>query len=500
MSDQVTIGALPQQSVQRLELFDRVLGRQVTVPVAPGDDGEVSPAHADLAGDVFHQLHRREPELLPVDQVPAGRQVNHKLLEWMAGSPGFQDAAATCAGSIMAARSSAGLLWQNLTSDEALQAALQLQEQAAEAEARAAELEALARGYQDIDPEQAQGHRDKALQLRQQATGLAGEASDKLDQQLGNPVARARLAATAEQAKQEARQINQELAGWGFGPGTATWEDPAEVLAFYEQLTPHARMIAEIAGRVRAAMAAARRTRVPSGQVPIDVEFTQDISRILPDQLIRLAPGWLPADRADALIQFFGGGLLGIKPAGDGDAAGDFVAGVDVSGSMRGGRDAVAKGIALGMAQAARDSDDYREYVLFSFSAGSSSIAAVRSTDGWREHLQWAGAGSGGGTDFNTALIESMIYMEDMDRPDACDLTIISDGIGLVDILVANDWRRLADQYGWRMLFIPVAYDDMGLAGDLSLAELADQVMSLAELDAQQGTDLARQALAGFYR
>lgn len=495
VSKQFKQQAKPAQSVQALNSFDRALGGMVQMELGqrPADNTQ-----RDLAGDIFHYLHKEQPELL--DEVPAGRQVNKALLEWMGEGAGFADAADQCAGSIVASRAAAGIIWHNLVTDEALAAALERQQEADWQEKVARDNQALADAYDQAGmPAPPQDYAGQADKARQAAEAASAEAMAALAAQVNNPLTRARMADKAGQAAEQAKEINDVMKGWGMGPGTATYEDPAEALAFYEQLTPHARRIADIAGRVRAAMAGSRRERVASGAVAVDMQYTQDLNLVLPEQTIRMANGWPVADQVVARMQYLASGLLGIMPGGDEDAAGDFVVGTDVSGSMKGGRDAVAKGIALGMAQAARDSDSYREYQLFAFSSGSQAITTVRSTDSWRLHMEWAGASAGGGTDFDLAMEQAMDEMMLMRRPDDADFTIISDGIGRVDNATADRWRGHADLYGWRMLFVPVASDRMGVNGT-SLAELADEVIGLAELDAEHGTDLAREAMTRFYR
>ena len=73
------ISVEPKLSTLELNRLDRALSRVVKMSVANAPENEVE---ADLAGDVFHSLHR-EPDTRT--ELPEGREINSHLLDWAKG-------------------------------------------------------------------------------------------------------------------------------------------------------------------------------------------------------------------------------------------------------------------------------------------------------------------------------------------------------------------------------------------------------------------------------
>ncbi len=474
------VRALPDTPVNVLTVAERALGRLLRVQLQREPQGD---AEADLAGDAFFALYKASPALR--EEVPPERSVNRALLEWAQSTAGWEQSRAHTVANLPAALAAAGLLWGLLTSEEALQEALKKQEEAEERAREAAALEAASQGLwvagMDGEAEEAA---QRAQRLRGEAQALAQAAKEKLAEAQDNAMTRAAVAHAVRQAAQEASEVAQVMGGWGLGPGSDVRIDPRAALDFIRRNSAKLRRIAALAGRMRGIALQARRERVTHGPIPAEAALTRDLRHTFPTELALLHPNAPAVLRAEAIARWAEAGLLGWRLRGDAEKRGPFVAAVDVSGSMRGEREIVAKAVALGVAQVARA--EGRKYILFTFGSDDDPVYAVASDQGWEEHLRWAEMSRGGGTSFNRALRETMKRLREMNARGA-DALFISDGEAVVADEVARQWRAFREATGARLLYVPVAQ------GYGSIERLADRIVPLAELDEKAGEGLARE-------
>lgn len=474
------VRALPNIPVNALTPAERALGRLLRVRLQREPRGD---AEADLAGDAFFALYKASPELR--EDVPPERAVNRALLEWAQSTTGWEQSRAHTVANLPAALAAAGLLWGLLTSEEALQEALKKQEEAEEKAREAAALEAAAQGLQAAGMEdEAARVAQRAQRLRNEAQALGEAAMQEITQTQDDPMTRAAVAHAVRQAAQEASEVAQVMGGWGLGPGSDVRVDPRAALEFIRRNTAKLRRIAALAGRMRGVALQARRERVAHGPIPAEANLTRDLLRVFPTELALLHPNAPAVLRAEAIARWAEAGLLGWRLRGDAEKRGPFVAAVDVSGSMRGEREIVAKAVALGVAQVARA--EGRKYILFTFGSDTDPVYVVTSDQGWEEHLQWAEKSRGGGTSFNRALRETMKRLREMNARGA-DALFISDGEARVADEVARAWQNFRETTGARLLYVPVAQ------GYGSIERLADRIVPLAELDEKAGEGLARE-------
>jgi uncharacterized protein with von Willebrand factor type A (vWA) domain len=154
---------------------------------------------------------------------------------------------------------------------------------------------------------------------------------------------------------------------------------------------------------------------------------------------------------------------------------------------MAGEREIVAKGVALGIAQAARA--EGRAYILFTFGADRDPVCVVSSEQDWPQHLDWAEYSRGGGTSFNKALAETMNHLTKLGQcTKGADALFISDGEARVAADVAGTWQRFRRDHGARLMYVPVAH------GYGSIEHLADLIIPVSQLDQATGEALAYKA------
>jgi uncharacterized protein with von Willebrand factor type A (vWA) domain len=434
-------------------------------------------AASDLAGDLFWNLYDRAPS--KAAEVPAERDVNDALINWAQDGQQWQTMRDSTVGNLPAAVGASQLMWNLLATDEAYSEALQLQERAEQAR-QEAQAERMTQQNMQAGGLDAQAQAAGALADLKEADAdqLFAEASMAIEGLAGDVVAQASIAAAAKKAGEEAGEIATVMAGYGLGPGDAVRQDASQALEFLNSMTDKIRAIAQLAGRVRGIALSAGREKVQYGPVLTKVGMTKDLTRVMPSELALLrpdVPDWLRATQLAKLVE---GGLLGWMPGGDRDQQGPFVAMVDISPSMWGEREIMCKGVALGLAQAARAKG--REYILATFASGSLSIKRVTSQDSWQRHLEWAEYTAHGGTDFDLALGEALEQLDNLGKPDSADLMFLSDGEGHVTQRAAMAWKAYAQAHGSRLLYVPVC-PEVHSWDHYNLPEYCDQVIPIDE-------------------
>lgn len=488
------VNALSQVPTVQLNSPNRAIGRLTNVTVY-GDE-PAGPAQSDLVGDVLFSMFLDDPK--PVGEVPAERQLNRQLLDWMQSSHGWEQSRNSTAGNLPAAATAAPLMWAHLQSDEAIQEALKKQEEADAAAKDARSFQSQANAMQmaaDIAGQtgdaQAQAERQamandlqtQANEAKANAQSLAQAAMDQVAKERAKPLKDAAMATAARDASEAARDVADAMAGWGMGPGSHVKSDPAAALEFLKLNQAKLNQIAKMAGRMRGFAMSGKREKVPMGITPTKVGYTRDFTKIFASELAYLNPEAPAVLRAPKVDSYVNQGLMGYVTEGDKEERGPFVAGVDVSPSMRvRGREIVAKGVALGIAQTAQA--DGRDYILFCFASGPTKIEVVTNRDDWKQHLTWAGTATSGGTDFDMAITKGMELLGNVDN---ADFLFISDGEGMVSPDTAKAWNTFKEETGARMFYVPVA------AGYPDIEIIADRVYHLTDLEEETGAELAQE-------
>ena len=456
---------------------ERALSRVVDVPgVEAGND-----VSGDLFADTFWGLNGN-PLL---SHVPEGRETNHALQAWVEQTDGWRKAIGNTRGNLPATIATAAYMHMALSSDQAVKAALELAEKAAELQEKQAGLEAAAEALKDSNPEQSAAAAAAAAGMAGDVEAARSAAAHRMDAVRDNAYNQAVMRRVMDEAGDKAAEVNAAYRGWGHGAGNPGTMDPAEALEFLDAYGGKVQEILNVAGRVRGFGSDARAQTVGEGVVPVSVTMRRSLGDLLPSEAILLTDGVDEAIRERQWTAFLEGGLLGYEYEETEEDAGPFVAAVDVSGSMYGRREIVAKGVALGCAQIARESDD-RPYMIFSFSSDQDVTIPVSSDDGWRTHIEWAQKTIGGGTDFGLALDTAIASLEQMDeRGHKADIMFVSDGDAGVDDVTKEKWLAYKAATGARLIYIGVNSNPYMREID-ELADLAIFVDDVTDDDSQK--------------
>lgn len=504
------INVLASKPVNKLNLSERLLGRRVTMPVYA--EGELTPAALDLGADTFWALFKREPELTPV----MGREGNHAILSWALDNPGTQKARQSVIGNLVASTTSAALMHVHLMSDEVAAEVLKKQEEseqaaaaaeAAQQAAAAAEAAVSAFGQAEAEAndqaaaaeaagdsraknaaKQAAAAAAKAKKQAQQAaaaakvaeaeakanhSAAAAELAELAEKLASDKVSRASLQQAAQKAAEDGKDLADQLESWGLDPANPSTLDIAAALRYAQNSDNKIARIARVLGQAKKiALTQRQGAMTEKGHTPTSVIYTQELNALFPEELARLSDHTPAVSRLMTWGSYLDHGLMGWEKKSPAKEKGNFYAIVDESGSMgwHGAyREVAAKGVALGIAAAAKQ--DGRRFRLGAFSSDSIAIRETDSSASFDELIAWAEQFQDGGTDFDYA-ITWLLDQAEADQDPKADLVIISDGDG--GYLTPEVIHRLnvdRQRKGFRLYYIAIG----GVFA--RLAELADIVI-----------------------
>lgn len=324
----------------------------------------------------------------------------------------------------------------------------------------------------------------RAMELEETAKAFQGEA-DRADQagadmldKLDDPISKYSFGQTAKEAQQHVKQLSNDLNSFGFGPGDPVRTNPGEAIALARKFGSKIARIANVIGRCRSIARKAKGDRVPNSPLSTEIGYTRDLTKILPIDRLYLSRNAPAPLRAIHVAQWANSGLPGNIPTNEGKTHGAFVAAVDCSGSMAGEAEILAKGLALGVIQAATAEHKARKWAAFQFS-DSRRFPTVTSDQDWRAVMQWLETFESGGTNIGTA-IQRAIKLAKMlqaqgERP---DVILLTDGHGTLSERARIEWLEFAEEHNARLFYVPI-----GASPQPDVLELAPIVIPVSVLN-----------------
>lgn len=483
----------PDHPVIATGITDRALGRMMSATLTSEPQ---SKAEEDLVGDAFFSLWRNNPKT--VENPRPDRAVNKLLMDWVLSTPDFQQARASAVGNLPASLASAGFLWSSLTTEKALQDALDKQRQAEAKEDEADQhYQDMAKAMQDGNQKSAEKHKQAAEKAHQEAQELAQQAQSAIQKMQNNPLAQGMIKQAVKEAGEKGEEVAAIMDGWGIGEGDVSMEDATELVNLAIQASDTFKRLGELIGRFeKIAAKTSENTRKEYTGAVSEPTLTNDINRLFPTErayLSQLAPPYLRAQYVARL--FAGGGLLGWRPKAEGKRKGSFVGMIDRSGSMYGGELDTAKAIALGIGRALLEDQGMveRKYQMAYFDDSVNNIV-VDSDDSWQKHVEWASVNSAGGTDFNDALNYAIATIEQFkkDGVSGADILFITDGEAGVSDETVLRLNKLKEDVGTRLLLVLIGGSGghyRGYRNYSDITDLADTVIRVNSTDFQNNAE-----------
>lgn len=472
----------------------RALGRMVNLTL-PDPTNEKTHFHGqverDLAADSFWQYFLPNPEL--TEEVGPERQLNRALLDWVKESPQFEASRMQTNGSMLTSAVAAGILYQSLMTDEAIALALKKAQEAEEAAQQAEQDENTANLMEKLGLQPGEGQpdpnalRQRADKNRAKAQALGQAATDAAEKSMKTGKGTATRAMAVKKAADKAGDVRQMCEAWGMEEGDGLGVDVASMLNMLKS-TYQGKMaeITRLMGRIKGM--ALNQKAVKSAQktnVIVEDGYTQNLLNLFPSERAFLRPDANPLLRAEHFAAYADRGLLGMVEGSDTKYEGGLVVAVDGSGSMNGDREIRAKALALGIAQAAKETN--QPWRMFTFSSGwRNDFIEIDSTQDTPALLEWAEKMQGGGTDFDAALNKAMDEVEALgERSASTDVVMITDGECDVTAETTKRYEEMRERLGTRLIYLMV--------GSASRVSQLDKMVSV-RVDMADGSDLDKAA------
>lgn len=475
-----------KSSVLELSGINRALGRVVDIPSPEGEDSQ---SIRDLFSDSFHSLYG---SLGFKEETPGDRPINRMLLEWAESTPSWPKMISNTAGSIVASALSTLVLGNTLLSDEAFASALAIQEQLEEAlEEQQEQQQAADEASEEGDEEAAAEAQAKADEAGEKAEGLSEKLEAAAESMPENPFGKGAMSEAVKDAADKSEEVADVMNGFGLEDGADGQRINAdEVEEFVNKFSDKIQMIAKLAGRFRGLATSTRENKQSDDAVPVDVSYVRDPSKMFIGELAKLSPHAHPVFRALQVARLDSHGLPGWDIDSDGDSYGPFVALIDESGSMGGMPEIYAKGVAYGLAQAARNDD--RPYHLVGFSSHDRHLHSVSDVDGWGDHMDFFQQFAGHGTNIGGAIELGLNKIEEMGKVGkSADLVLVSDGQGYVGEETLERLRVEKAERGLRFLIVAIGYTSP--YRDDPLEELADRKIEIESIVGDDADALAEE-------
>jgi len=458
----------------------RALGRMVDLNLSNENAQATQPTAQDLGRDAFWELYMPEPTVKPAAEIPADRKINRRLLDWVKKSPSWESSRSKATGSALLSAVSAPLLWEVLTTDDAIKEALKAEEKAQAEEKEAQNLEKAAQEAENAGQQNSAENFKKQSQSHQQAAQAARQAANDKMSKIEGDLAEAGVRASAiKQADEKATEVATITTGWGIDPGSV---QPADIKNILQTMTDYKDVIDKITakmGRVKGIAVNVRSTQPRKESLVIATDgYTQNLPNIFPGELAYLRPDAPAAIRAETMGRYCDHGLVGLIPGNENVEEGALVIAVDRSGSMDGDRVIKAHALALGISQSAKGT---QKFTIFGFSQNK-NFPTITSENTPQETIEWAAQSTSGGTNFNLALNHAMDIVDGMDETDAkgADIVIITDGEAGIDGETAKRYRDLRSLNGTRLVYLQVG-SKVDIQRYPDLPKLASAILSIGD-------------------
>jgi uncharacterized protein with von Willebrand factor type A (vWA) domain len=443
-----------------------------------------------LTRDVFYSYHTHDmPQI--VEPVDPGVELHKRILPKLMTTDDHatarnitRDSPTTAAIATMAAVNALKeVLGDELA--EQMREAEEYQQHAQQASDATGQLEFLREQAKDLHQ---QGHHIPDS-LKQQIQGAVQERRAAQQAAMGAAASQTPMSAAAMEAIQAAAAAAGQAAnmasgvpsfGAGFGAGEPTYESPEQALTIAEMWAnnPQLRAMAERFGRMDRDIRFHRSKRVVGGNDEIvDVEFGDNLSRVLPAELALLAD---EDTEDDFLVRYASQELLCFATVGEEHAGrGPIVVVVDGSGSMSGERNIWARAVCMCLLHIARL--EKRDFACVEFASANQVqtwLMPSKKALGAQEIVDMASHFYSGGTSPIQGIAGAVKVMEDAPEFRKADLVMIGDG----EAGFGPEDARLRDQ----LKEMGVRIFGIGIGGSFRyLSDYCEHVVSVHDFELQ---------------
>lgn len=435
-----------EKLVVQHDLFDDEQFKQLKAGSVLGDTVRKGrgdyPLFPELAQDIFNSMYKFYPQTVPEDEMNALWRLNKPFVEELHANQDFLALRAKTRldpvqSAVAAATFSETILKENATTFSELKQWIQsLQKDYKQLqELQAAETQLNKATTNPNIPASQQRTNQANLQLtRQKIQSIKRSlqhAKQSAEQCVQNAASKASVTQGLKQAGDVCDFTGQILGGWGVGSGAFSPISYEERMKVANMLLKQKKLlkIAKLAGRfTRLATRKQKQKTKHAVEEIADIEMGDAIARMIPSEAMLLAD----IDTEYLFLKRFAEKqLLVYRLEGEeSKAKGPMVICFDVSGSMKGENEIWCKAVAIALVQVAQQEKRSAFVIPFDWSVQNTYSFLKSEGPQPSKLLEMASFFSGGGTNFDPPIGESMEAIESEPELKGADIIFITDGAG----------------------------------------------------------------------
>lgn len=289
------------------------------------------------------------------------------------------------------------------------------------------------------------------------------------------------MESASKKAFEEVREVRDTMESWGLDGTSSTMRisiDRRKKAIERIRRSPRLNNLTDLVGRMKAIALQKKTQRTPDGHSVRTIETGNDLSRVTPTSLMKLAS---PSTRNQFMKEFSEKQLQlykkdGIKKVGRGPIIVDH----DKSGSMRGNKDDWSTALTLAMLEVAQKEKRNFGYIPYQHQIVASHVKNIPAGElDPDDIMDIAELDSSGGTTFMPVLDESIRCLES-DRYKKGDIVFITDG----DCGITDEWlkefKKKKEQLQFNVLTVLINLD--GGASRATVEKFSDQIITLSSI------------------
>lgn len=438
-----------------------------------------------LAEDLWRELYKYSPQLVPPEQVDSSHQFNRTLTEKAQGLKEYDVLRSYTQLDDMSSTVATVSLLDKLINEIPPEKLKELNDQIEQCQNQQNQLQKMQDQLSGTQSMSQSNPKDK--NLKQQAQNLQNQiqqgqqslqqSSQQLQQTIDKnaPTIRSAMRQALNEATQGTKEVYDFMAGWGVDPGSLQRMPYEDKIALADKIrnTEVLRNVAKIVGRMKLLLASKQKQKIT--KVPeeiVDISQGDDIMRTVPSDMMLM----MDEDTEPLFIRKFTEKQLqtyqleGREKLGEGP----IVVCVDNSGSMSGAPEIVSKAIAYALLDLA--SKKKRRFACIHFGAENEYevfeiTPDMKGDDRIKTIISMLSYFRGGGTSFETPLREAMKIME-KDAYTKGDICFITDGQADVPDAFLKKYHKVKKEKDFKCIGILVGY------GEQSMRQFCDMVIT----------------------
>ena len=316
---------------------------------------------------------------------------------------------------------------------------------------------------------------NQQIQQLQQQLNATNQQIQQATTSIKQSVGQIAVSKAVKKASEKTKEVNNavQALGWGTDKGQIYRVPAEERFKIANALLRSSKLmrLARELGRMKRLMTTTRKQKVRRKSSEIyDISMGNDLARLIPSEIVKLT---IPELKSDFMKRFAEKQLLQYSLRDrESKGKGDFIACVDLSGSMKGEREIWAKAVTLAVSEMAVK--EKRKFAVIAFDSNVKKVWEFREPE-LQDIIDFAELGASGGTAYEPPLEKAIEISEKMKN---ADILFITDSDCKCQQEFAEKFREWRKKNEARVLSVLIGERD--IYG--TLEKLSDKVLEISDL------------------